>query len=238
MKPILFNTEMVRAILEGRKTVTRRVVKFEKGKNPKWTGYVKDGLTLYNGKNEPCSLPAPYQVNDILYVRETWRVGAWDIRKQLIAFDYKDGTCGELVPIHDSDMFNRLVDQARESARKAKCKYNGVDYVWDKGNSPCQWKPSIHMPKEAARLFLKVTDVRVEKLRNMKLEDFIDEGITLTRDQLRNNNTALCAAREIFKELWNSTLGKRGTPEYYSNNYYANPYVWVIEFEVTDEPTE
>ena len=72
MKPILFNTEMVRAILEGRKTVTRRVVKFQLGRNPKWTGYVVDGLTLDNGRNEPCNVPAPYKVGDILYVRETW----------------------------------------------------------------------------------------------------------------------------------------------------------------------
>ena len=56
---------MARAILEGRKTVTRRVVKFMQGKNPNWTGYVKDGLTLYNGTNEPCNMPAPYKVNDI-----------------------------------------------------------------------------------------------------------------------------------------------------------------------------
>ncbi|MCM1192000.1 MAG: hypothetical protein NC123_18290 [Butyrivibrio sp.] len=70
--PILFNTEMVQAILEGRKTVTRRVVKFLPGENPRWLGYKRDGLDLYNGGNEPCNKKPPYQVGDILYVRETW----------------------------------------------------------------------------------------------------------------------------------------------------------------------
>lgn len=72
IKPILFNTEMVRAILDWRKTVTRRLVKFLSRKNPNWTGYVKDGLMLYNGRNEPCIKKAPYQPGDILYVRESY----------------------------------------------------------------------------------------------------------------------------------------------------------------------
>ena len=71
MKPILFNTDMVRAILEGRKTVTRRVVKFKTGQNPQWTGYIPDGPVLYGSNNIPAS-KSPYHPGDILYVRETW----------------------------------------------------------------------------------------------------------------------------------------------------------------------
>ena len=88
------------------------------------------------------------------------------------------------------------------------------------------------MPKEAARLFLRVTDVRVEKLRDMKLMDILAEGITLDRNELRDPNIALVTAKEKFAELWDSTAGKRGTPEYYAHNWYGNPFVWVIEFEV------
>lgn len=72
IKQILFNTEMVRATLDGRKSCARRLVKFFSGENPWWTGYIKDGLMLYNGKNEPCIRKAPYQPGDTLYVRETW----------------------------------------------------------------------------------------------------------------------------------------------------------------------
>lgn len=71
MKPILFNTAMVRAILDGRKTVTRRAVKFKGGGNPNWTGYVPDGGVLYGSNNIPAA-KAQFKPGDILYVRETW----------------------------------------------------------------------------------------------------------------------------------------------------------------------
>lgn len=175
IKPILFNTEMVRAILDGRKSCTRRLVKPQPDEKHTYPlGFVTDstekkevgcfgfGIDEYGGSIQYAK--PPYQPGDILYVRETWRVGAWDIFNQMIAFDYKDGTCGELTYIHDQELFERLVNQSREDARKAKCEYNGVDFVWEKGKSPCRWHPSIHMPKEAARIWLKVTGVRVERL--------------------------------------------------------------------------
>lgn len=133
IKPILFNTEMVRAILEGRKSCTRRLVKFLSGENPQWTGYIKDELMLYNGKNEPCIRKAPYQSGDILYVRETFIQAAAHI------FWYKADN-------------NSWISEG------------------------LHWKPSIHMPKEAARIWLKVTDVRVKRLQEMKPVDVIKEG--------------------------------------------------------------
>lgn len=198
MKPILFNTEMVRAILEGRKTVTRRVVKFMQGKNPNWTGYIKDGLTLYNGTNEPCNMPAPYRVNDILWVRETWR----EIIK----------------PVGAPKEFDYRADKDKRVSGLFK------------------WKPSIHMPKEAARIFLRVTDVRVERLQDMKLIDYLAEGISNLCDSCNRFPFDKCdtCGREGFMELsfialWNSTQ-KTDQMSYYG--YSANPYVWVIEFDV------
>lgn len=133
--PILFKTEMVQALLAGRKTCTRRLVKFLPGKNPQWTGYIKDGLMLYNGKNEPCIRKALYQPGDILYVRETWhkytkRVGNGEFCHLAEFYGYKASIA------------------------------NSED-----ANEP--WHPSIHMPKEAARIWLKVTDVRVERLQEI-----------------------------------------------------------------------
>lgn len=238
IKPILFNkqisTEMVRAILDGRKTCTRRLVKFLPGENSQWTGYIRDGLMLYNGRNEPCITKAPHQPGDILYVRETWRVGAWDIFNQMIAFDYKDGTCGELTYIHDRELFDRLVNQSRNDARQAKCEYNGADFVWEKGKSPCRWRPSIHMPKEAARIWLKVTDVRVERLQEITEDGEKAEGANFKNGknvgfEEKMNRTAI----ERFTEIWNGTIKKSDLDRY---GWNANPYVWVISFEWCEKP--
>ncbi len=231
IKPILFNTEMVQAILDGRKSCTRRLVKFLSGENPRWTGYIKDGLMLYNGRNEPCIRKVPYQTGDILYVRETWRVGAWDIFNQMIAFDYKDGTCGELTYIHDRELFDRLVNQSRNDARQAKCEYNGVDFVWEKGKSPCRWHPSIHMPKEAARIWLKVTDVRVERLQKITAESALTEGA----DKYIHANGTLNEDQTItsFIGIWNSTIKKSDLDRY---GWDTNPWVWVIEFKRCEKP--
>ena len=199
MKPILFNTEMVRAILGGRKTATRRVVKFRDGKNPNWTGYVKDGLTLYNGNNEPCNMPAPYKVNDILYVRETW------CGLPVTANGHMRG--------HDLYYYKADGDLRPEGWR---------------GN----WKPSIHMPKKAARIFLKVTDARVERLQIMTLNDFLSEGIVLRPEAFNDPDNAYFQAQAAFMQLWDSTI-KKDQIQYYS--WDANPYVWATEFEVIDK---
>lgn len=247
--PVLFNTDMVRAILDGRKTVTRRCVKYKYdntemkmrtdkygtrlveiqravegetfGKNP-------DGSSWYKllGYVEP---KLPYQPGDTIYARETWRVGAWDVRRQMIAFDYKDGMCGELVHIQDRIMFERLVDQSREDARKAGYEYNGVDFVWEKGNSPCRWRPSIHMPREAARIWLKVLSVSMERLQEISGEELLKEGIekSLLFDGAVKN------AFDKFKDLWDSTIKKFDLDRY---GWEANPWIWAIEFERCEKP--
>lgn len=216
IKPILFNTDMVRAILDVRKTCTRRTLKHPFIVHP--NGYI----TKPRGNENLCPYDPPYQPGDILYSRETWRVGAWDIFNQMIAFDYKDGTCGELTYIHDRELFDRLVNQSRNDARQAKCEYNGADFVWEKGKSPCRWHPSIHMPKEAARIWLKVTDVRVERLQDMTDDDAEAEGC------FDYTSTALG-----FPDVWDSTIKKSDLDRY---GWDASPWVWVIEFERCEKP--
>lgn len=262
IKPILFHTEMVRAILEGRKSCTRRLVKPQPdGKHTFPLGFVTDstekkevgcfgfGIDEYGGSIQYAK--PPYQPGDILYVRETWRVGAWDIFNQMIAFDYKDGTCGELTYIHDQELFERLVNQSREDARKAKCEYNGVDFVWEKGKSPCRWHPSIHMPKEAARIWLKVTGVRVERLQEITEDQTEEEGFLFTPPCLHMTGENYCdidgpctseikycdmGAGELFgKVLWNSTIKKSDIDRY---GWDASPWAWVIEFEQCEKPEE
>lgn len=241
IKPILFNTEMVRAILDGRKSCTRRIIK------PQPQGYFEvseEPLYIYDTDGKQGKITPPYQPGDILYVRETWRVGAWDIFNQMIAFDYKDGTCGELTYIHDRELFDRLVNQSRNDARQAKCEYNGADFVWEKGKSPCRWHPSIHMPKEAARIWLKVTDVRVERLQEITEEQACMEGTDPWDEACYENNGWHPAFSDPdsggdpnmidgFHKLWNSTIKKSDLDRY---GWDAKPWVWAIEYERCEKP--
>lgn len=239
--PILCNTDMVTAILEGRKTVTRRLVKPQSRKACGYyvTTRMSDGkfMGVYDYDEQELMFESPQtppaQPGDILYVRERWRVGAWDIRNQMIAFDYNDGTCGKPVYISDLDLFGRLVNQSGEDARKAKCEYNGVDYVWKKGESPCRWHPSIHMPKAAARIWLKVTDVRVERLQAMRLNDFLDEGVVLFPEAFNDPDNAYGQAREQFTDIWDATLKSSEHDKY---GWEANPWTWVIKFDRCEKP--
>ncbi len=194
MKPILFNTDMVKAILDGRKSCTRRIVKFLPGKNPNWTGYIKDGNMLYNGTNEPCIKKALYQTGDILYVRETWCKG---LERYIYRADYSD-----------TEKFYR-----------------------DGKEINMKWHPSLHMPKDAARIILRVTNVRVERLQDITVEDALAEGM----DKYIRLNGELDENSIItsFIGIWNSTI-KKSNLDFYG--WDANPYVWVIEFERCNKP--
>lgn len=217
MKPILFNTDMVKAILDGRKTCTRRLVKFLSGKNPKWTGYIKDGSMLYNGKNEPCIRTQPYQPGDILYVRETW--------------------CA--LPVNEAGHM-----------RGHSVYYYKVDRDLRPEGWRGNWHPSIHMPKEAARIWLEVTDVRVERLQEMKPVNVIKEGAYPDCWDCLNiygeSGSQCCYGTEEqcsqcdemmmeWEKLWNSTIKKSDLDRY---GWDANPYVFVIEFVKIDKPEE
>lgn len=217
--PILFNTEMVRAILDGRKTCTRRLVRFLPGENPQWTGYIKDGLMLYNGKNEPCIRKAPYQPGDILYVRETW--------------EHFECCCCE------GDEHGNCYREPQQSVLNKSCgcyMYRATDEIY----GDAKWHPSIHMPKEAARIWLKVTDVRVERLQEITEDEAVKEGIYQSNCKECNAPFGCDACpdegyNEIdgFADLWNITIKKSDLDRY---GWDANPYVWVIEFEVCDKP--
>ena len=199
IKPILFNTEMVRAIMDGRKSCTRRLVKFLSGENPRWTGYIKDGLMLYNGKNEPCIRKAPYQPGDILYVRETWHKYIKRV--------------GEGKSCHLAEFYGYKASIA-----------NSED-----ADEP--WKPSIHMPKEAARIWLKVTNMKVERLQDITEDGAEAEGAIDNRGFIHSPEDEydrIYTAREHFIGIWDRTINKSDLDIY---GWDANPWVWVIEFE-------
>ena len=184
MKPIIFSTEMVRAILDGRKTQTRRVIK-------------PQPESMKDGKLPKC----PYQPGDILWVRETW---------------YYEEHMHELTA-GDPDL------PSGRYKHRYICKASDPDYpVGNKG-----WRPSIHMPREAARLFLLVKAVRVERLQEITEEDVLAEGCGLaswTQDDWPKTAG--------FAQLWDSLNAKRGY------GWKNNDWVWVIEFERTEATTD
>lgn len=222
MKPILFNTEMVQAILEGRKTVTRRVAKgvieFENGyynalKRGEWSGAIPETTLLKEY--------APFKVNDVLYVRETWC--KW------YCYD-----CGQCDGDGSCDYGKPLYDTEREEWFCYCYRANGDADPFDNEH----WKPSIHMPKEAARIFLRVTDVRVERLQDMTREDILKEGLEdfCKKCSALFSECDTCmnegALESDFIELWNSTIKKDQIKLY---GWESNPYVWVIEFKDISE---
>jgi hypothetical protein len=183
MKPILFSTEMVKAILEGRKTQTRRVIKPQPSSNV-YVEYTPKGNPFWFVDHRPIS--PKYQVGDILWVRETWTL--------------MEPTCNE-----GPDFYLYKADEP-------VCE-----------NSPwfSKWHPSIYMPKEAARIFLEVTDVRVERVNDISEEDAKSEGcdkLLMTTSSAKNN----------FMNLWNRINERRG------HGWETNPWVWVISFKKTE----
>lgn len=216
MKQILFNTEMVRAILDGRKSCTRRVIKFPVNR---YTNNVPlaDKVVVQelrcdkvNFLEEPFfsyGMNLPYQPGDILYVRETWQyLYELDGNEQVI-----EDTGKYYYAATDTIPFNTYVDE------------NGVRH----DHAP--WRPSIHMPKEAARIWLKVTNARVERLQEITTNQIEQEGVETEYPHVLNGEEKKYA----FQNLWNSTIKKSDLDRY---GWDANPYVWVIEFERCEKP--
>lgn len=230
VRPILFNTDMVRAILDGRKTVTRRIAKkipvethrvepiqsFSNGKMEfecHWGGFQPDTGAFVDGA---CIVVPPYQPGDFLYVRETW---TQECGRYYYRADY------------DSDYLEPC--ETLSGGYPSECRhYPGCEGCMRTGRY-IRWRPSIHMPKEAARIWLKVTDVRVERLQDMKLDDFLPEGLTVRPEAFNDPENVYLQCRREFITIWNSTIKKSDLDRY---GWEANPWVWVIEFERCEKP--
>jgi hypothetical protein len=229
IKPILFSTPMVQAILEGRKTMTRRTKGFEKlGEHsnvkliPKAIGNEKDWGKWYfeTDEGETVVFNCPYgQVGDVLWVRETFIKNNGELPTDL-GYIYK------------ADLGLEEIKYSKELKVK--------------------WKPSLFMPKEACRLFLKITNVKAERLQDISEKDAKAEGVEsciadrehfgvraagmrLYRDYDRKNNSlkdypcnGFEFAKTSFETLWQSINGEQ--------SWNDNPYVWVVEFEQCEKP--
>jgi hypothetical protein len=211
--PIIFSGPMVRAIIEGRKTQTRRVVKRTRAS--------------WQLEDVPATW-CPYgQIGDLLWVRETWRFLGVDMNRH-----------GRTHWVEDA------VVQYKDETRRT------VEVDWEIGEAELRrhnrWRPSIHMPRWASRLTLRITDVRVQRVQEISEEDADQEGIP--RNWCGNDFTGwtpgdhgylgpgefgsedatdgyYVTGREAFSQWWDSINAKRG----YS--WEANPWVWAISFE-------
>ena len=232
-RPILFNTEMVMALLNGTKTCTRRVVRYKYSNTEMKIKKDKYGARLIEIQKDENSdggtyqklLPfvekeAPYQPGDILYVRETF---AW----------CPCWYCGLDAVIPDRCKNPVIYDSKK---KEHGCYMYRASFEDNEHPPDDTWHPSIHMPKEAARIFLKVTDVRVERLQEITVDDCRREGINIATSSVtagetlkRNHNFSL----EKFETLWDSTIKKSDLNVY---GWDANPWVWVVEFERCEKP--
>lgn len=225
--PILFKTDMVQSILAGRKTVTRRIV--SAGTTTGFSVKKKslDFSQIYgNGKfgvkvaGEDGTLwrgQCLYQPGDYLYVKETWKPASWSEDGDMWNIVYKAGGRQKVRHLFEdgekeADFYIRLTHNLIRSGCKTE------DGMFVNPEPLVKWKPSIFMPKNAARIWLRVKSVKAERLQDITEEDAYREG-------LRYNTHPAITARFAFAELWDSINEKRGF------GWDTNPYVWRIEFE-------
>lgn len=214
IKSVLFNTKMVRAILDGRKGCTRRIVKGFVPDDAIWgytaftpKGYISCRGTFADGYGEKF-FKLPYQTGDILYVRETW--------------EHFECHCCE------GDVHGNCYKEPQQNVLNKGCgcyMYRATNEI----SGDARWHPSVHMPKEAARIWLKVTDVRVQRLQEMWASDASKEGLQF------NKPTTADEMLQAFAELWNSTIKKSDLDRY---GWDVSPWVWVIEFERCEKPED
>lgn len=212
-RPILFNGEMVRAILDGRKTQTRRII------NPApemvtdhsikpWEGDPAVLKKLLNQHGRKCPFG---QVGDRLWVRETHAI----VPRTAYAMSTGVQQVLRADDDHDAAVF-------REGWERCK---------------PGRWRPSIHMPRWASRITLEITDVRVEQLQDISEDDARSEGcnaplyVTDSRGRWgpprgETLSSAFPSAKHWFSSLWESING--------AGSWSANPWVWVVEFKKLD----
>ena len=229
LKPILFSSPMVQAILDGRKTMMRRIVKPQPPFFATIQMFGEKPTPFYCANGCQTEIKLRYQPGDILRVRETWRIGAWDHFRRSIAVDYKaDGFIRrEWLFIPDEKVFDKYVRQSSIQARDSGIlPTEDGRFEWKPGESPCRWRPSIFMPKAAARIFLKVTGVGAERLQEMTGRDMVEEGVARFPCDKKLDE------RYYFIELWDSLNDKRGY------GWDTNPWVWVYRFERCEKPQD
>ncbi|MBY4692781.1 hypothetical protein K6W21_01590 [Burkholderia latens] len=221
-RPILFSGSMVRAILEGRKTQTRRVVKLPHTNSlgewePTMIGGEHGGRTaggetvplqggLWHTRTGDCLMSPHGEPGDRLWVRETWSTD--------FARHYP---CDGVWYAADNDRSNDI--EVRDGVR-------GIFSPESNAHVPFRWRPSIHMPRALSRITLEITGVRIERLQEISESDARAEGVTIEDHHMRGYcaGAYLPPSIRAFHDLWDSLNSPRG------HGWGVNPWVWVVEF--------
>ena len=222
-RPIIFSADSVKAIIDGRKTQTRRVVKPMLQDGASLAVVLSNGLAKFDYGNglyvddRLCPYGARYNT---LWVREKWRIVEWDIGLSY-QIEYTDGVIlqepGDSSE-YDFDAYRRLLLQCGKDCNNAGLDVDSEGYYILKDDIvPTRWRSPIHMPRWASRITLEITDVRVERLQDINFRDLQAEAVGIQGE--------LTKAMEEYIQIWDSLNSKRGYP--WSNN----PWVWVIEFQ-------
>jgi len=230
-RPIIFNADMVRAILDGRKTQTRRIIKWRelnKGLNLQFSGlraseefggWVIESNSRTSSEWRCQPTPCPFgAVGDRLWVRETWSVVSH-------AFD-DDGLMIDYVPDRPAKaVHEKPFGRGYYSGHAIYAADGGFTWGDDDGcvDGRSCWKPSIHMPRWASRITLEITGVRVERLTALSDDDAHNEGCPA---RLPHNPEDEHQARTWFRGLWSEIYG--------AESWQANPWVWVVEFKCVE----
>ena len=207
-RPILFSDPLVKAILGGRKTVTRRPVKlseFADLVHPWKGGRWEFGRAIGPSDGETTEvLACPYgKPGDRLFVKESHRAWLLDGGGDLVRIEYRSGGHRD---VYADDLPDGFVD-------RFKCRQDGKTLAW---------KPSIFMAREASRITLEITDVRVERVQDISAQQVRAEGI---RSAMRSESAYVGA----FARLWDSIYaGRTDKP---GLSWTDNPWVWVVEFK-------
>jgi len=228
-RPILFSAPMVLAILDGRKTVTRRVVslrEFQRSttRGHDWTFRDKSARWQDYRNDDFLERRSPYgKVGDRLWVRETCALGTWWWERDEV------------------NILFRATDPRMGEAPDHIIKLDQVGFEWADRQCARQrhgtpvWSPASHMPRIASRLTLEVTGVRVERLQEITEEDAKREGLTppVQMPAKINGKRGLIwcyEARDAFARLWDALNGKR-----HGCSWAANPWVWVVAFKRVEQ---
>lgn len=251
LRPILFSPDMVQAILSGNKTQTRRIIKPQLIANKQYSGgfyipkKIKETVNVsLNAINEGAFLDelcGQGIVGDILWIRESWKISGWDFDDNSMIIQYADGT-KQCCDIHDTEEGEGewLIKKIEKFEKKGYIKIspeNKEMFVFTDKKQP--FEPSIHMPKEAARIFLEIVSVKAQRLYDITRQDAFSEGITNGTEledtkheveyyQYKFGGPRFPSAVQAFYALWEKINGAESLDK--------NPWVWVIEFKRVDKP--